>query len=66
MARRRSVVFPALLVFSFFCCCLPAAENGGSVSGGSLKFELFDVFGRKACSEDYAGVPVFLEFGACW
>jgi hypothetical protein len=32
----------------------------------SLQFELFDVFGRKVSSADYAGVPLFLEFGACW
>ena len=66
MARKRSLVFSALLSFSMFCHCLPAADRGGSSSAGSLRFELYDAFGRKVCSEDYAGVPLFLEFGACW
>jgi hypothetical protein len=31
-----------------------------------LEFLLPDVFGREVHSQDYKGVPVFLEFGACW
>ena len=42
----------------------------GSVSVGlareELGFELGDCYGRVVSSQDYKGVPVFLEFGACW
>ena len=31
-----------------------------------LEFSLVDSFGRKVTSQDYVGVPIFLEFGACW
>lgn len=31
-----------------------------------LDFCLMDSFGRKVSSQDYEGVPIFLEFGACW
>ena len=31
-----------------------------------LEFEMADVYGRVVSSQDYKGVPVFLEFGACW
>lgn len=31
-----------------------------------LEFCLYDIFGREVRSQDYKGVPVFLEFGACW
>ncbi|MHC4123458.1 MAG: hypothetical protein ACYSSI_07785 [Planctomycetota bacterium] len=45
------------------------ATNFAGVSKGDsekLVFSLPDVFGRKVHSQDYKGVPVFLEFGACW
>jgi len=31
-----------------------------------VTFRLPDAYGRIVSSQDYAGVPVFLEFGACW
>jgi hypothetical protein len=31
-----------------------------------VTFSLPDAYGRVVSSQDYAGVPVFLEFGACW
>lgn len=31
-----------------------------------LQFSLQDAFGREVHSQDYKGVPIFLEFGACW
>jgi len=31
-----------------------------------VTFSLPDAYGRLVSSQDYAGVPVFLEFGACW
>jgi len=44
---------------------LVVAAEGGS-GANTLNFDLFDSYGRKVCSADYAGVPVLLEFGACW
>ena len=32
----------------------------------TLDFSLFDSYGHKVASQDYTGVPLFLEFGACW
>jgi hypothetical protein len=40
--------------------------TGSSLKAKTLEFELFDSYGRKVSSQDYKGVPVFLEFGACW
>jgi protocatechuate 3,4-dioxygenase beta subunit len=34
--------------------------------GEQLEFSLPDAFGHEVRSQDYKGVPVFLEFGACW
>ena len=31
-----------------------------------LDFSLMDSHGREVSSQDYKGVPVFVEFGACW
>jgi len=31
-----------------------------------LKFSLPDLFGRKVSSEDYYGVPLIIDIGACW
>ena len=31
-----------------------------------IEFSLTDSFGRQVSSQDYEGVPIFLEFGACW
>lgn len=31
-----------------------------------LEFSLMDSYGREVSSQDYKGVPIFLEFGACW
>jgi hypothetical protein len=30
------------------------------------EFSLMDNYGRQVSSQDYEGVPIFLEFGACW
>lgn len=32
----------------------------------SLEFSLADSYGRQVTSQEYEGVPLFLEFGACW
>ena len=31
-----------------------------------VEFSLMDNYGRQVSSQDYVGVPIFLEFGACW
>jgi len=31
-----------------------------------VEFSLMDSYGRQVSSQDYKGVPIFLEFGACW
>jgi hypothetical protein len=31
-----------------------------------LSFSLNDSYGRQVKSQDYEGIPIFLEFGACW
>ena len=31
-----------------------------------VEFSLMDSYGRQVSSQDYVGVPIFLEFGACW
>jgi peroxiredoxin len=31
-----------------------------------VEFSLMDSYGREISSQDYKGVPIFLEFGACW
>ena len=48
-------------------CVLALFSAASAVSGAEeMKFALRDAFGREVRSQDYAGVPVFLEFGACW
>ena len=38
----------------------------GAAAQDELSFRLQDAQGREVRSQDYKGVPVFLEFGACW
>jgi hypothetical protein len=40
--------------------------TGRAQAGDRLEFALHDASGRQVRSQDYRGVPVFLEFGACW
>jgi hypothetical protein len=71
MERRKALAFLVLFAASAGWLGLVqfgAARLMGSVQsrGDTLSFELYDALGRKIFSADYAGVPVFLEFGACW
>jgi hypothetical protein len=50
------------LKYSFLICFFA----GASLQAKTLEFSLFDSYGRKITSQDYKGVPIFLEFGACW
>ena len=54
---KRDMIFVAVL-FAALCKVGVSAEE--------LGFELGDCYGRVVSSQDYKGVPVFLEFGACW
>jgi hypothetical protein len=60
--RRREVnkskVFGIVLLTVICTSGLSAAEK--------FEFELTDVYGRVVSSQDYKGVPIFLEFGSCW
>lgn len=49
-----------------FATVLFAASCMGGVSAEKCEFELADVYGRVVTSQDYKGVPIFLEFGSCW
>ena len=54
---KRDMIFVAVL-FAALCKVGVSAEE--------LGFELGDCYGRVVSSQDYKGVPVFLEFGPCW
>ncbi|MHC4618283.1 MAG: hypothetical protein ACYTEQ_11085 [Planctomycetota bacterium] len=45
---------------------LTTSGTGAFWGRSELEFSLHDAFGREVQSQDYKGVPVFLEFGACW
>lgn len=51
-----------VLIASVLACSLAVP----ALKAGTLNFSLYDSYGRKVTSQDYAGVPIFLEFGACW
>lgn len=57
-----------LWALTVLTCWLLASPGTATAAGpsGKLNFALSDAFGREVRSQDYAGVPVFLEFGACW
>jgi len=40
--------------------------SGSLCMAAKLEFSLTDSYGRQVRSQDYEGVPLFLEFGACW
>lgn len=49
-----------LTVLAAALCLVQAAQ------ADKLEFNLVDTHGRRVTSQDYKGVPIFLEFGACW
>ncbi len=51
------------LLASLFVTVLAMSQP---VEAKQLEFSLTDSYGRKVTSQDYIGVPIFLEFGACW
>lgn len=57
-----AVVFICLV----FVLILKANKADEPVKAEKFEFSLMDSYGRLVCSQDYKGVPIFLEFGACW
>ena len=54
------VLIPALTAY------LVLSTGAKALPDAPVTFSLSDAYGRTVSSQDYAGVPVFLEFGACW
>ena len=52
--------------FAVILTCLVSALLLKAEKAEKLEFSLMDSFGREVSSQDYKGVPIFLEFGACW
>jgi hypothetical protein len=65
IAKRFKRRASTLIVLTCLLLASPGATTAAGPSG-KLEFALSDTFGRKVHSQDYAGVPVFLEFGPCW
>ncbi len=59
--QKPSFVFYLFILMLFFL-----ATSLFGDSNGKLAFKLYDVYGREVCSEDYIGVPLIVQFGACW
>jgi len=57
-----AVVFTCLV----FILLLNTNKANGTYKVEKLEFSLMDSYGRQVSSQDYEGVPIFLEFGACW
>ena len=55
---KNSKIFTTIL-FAAIC-------TSGLSTDEKFEFELTDVYGRVVSSQDYKGVPIFLEFGSCW
>lgn len=54
-------------IHTLLTCLFFATLAGNSpLKAAKLDFSLVDSYGRKVSSQDYIGVPIFLEFGACW
>jgi hypothetical protein len=51
---------------TFFAVTFTLLISASTLKAEQLEFSLFDSFGRQVSSQDYKGVPLFLEFGACW
>ena len=65
----RFATFDSLVLFCLLLIVISSGceeEPDRSQNTRMLEFVLRDAFGRKVHSQDYKGVPIFLEFGACW
>jgi cytochrome oxidase Cu insertion factor (SCO1/SenC/PrrC family) len=60
-----AVIFTCL-IFVLLLKANKADKTNRADKAEKLEFSLMDSYGRKVSSQDYKGVPIFLEFGACW
>lgn len=64
---KKPLIFLCFLLLSHLASAeVPKAVKTNPADGDKLEFDLLDCFGRRVTSQDYKGVPIFLEFGACW
>ena len=59
MRQRQTTILASAMVLAALCGPGRALER-------TVSFDLPDAYGRRVSSQDYVGVPIFLEFGACW
>ena len=60
------IFFAVIFTCMVFVLLLKANKANETYEGEKLEFSLMDSYGRQVSSQDYKGVPIFLEFGACW
>ena len=65
-ARIYWISFAVIFTCLIFVLILEANKADEVNKGEKLEFSLMDSYGRQVSSQDYEGVPIFLEFGACW
>jgi cytochrome oxidase Cu insertion factor (SCO1/SenC/PrrC family) len=65
-ARIYWISFAVIFTCLVFVLLLKTNRANGTYKAEKLEFSLVDSYGRQVSSQDYKGVPVFLEFGACW
>lgn len=65
-ARIYWISFAFIFTCLIFVLILKANKADEVNKGVKLEFSLMDSYGRLVSSQDYEGVPIFLEFGACW
>ncbi len=65
-ARIYWISFAVIFTCLIFVLILKANKSDEVNKGVKLEFSLMDSYGREVSSQDYEGVPIFLEFGACW
>ena len=65
-ARIYWISFAVIFTCLVFVLLLNTNRANGTYKVEKLEFSLMDSYGRQVSSQDYKGVPIFLEFGACW
>jgi cytochrome oxidase Cu insertion factor (SCO1/SenC/PrrC family) len=65
-ARIYWISFAVIFTCLIFVFLLKANKANETYKAEKLEFSLMDSYGRQVSSQDYKGVPIFLEFGACW
>jgi len=65
-ARIYWISFAVIFMCLIFLLILKANRTDQAYKDEKFEFSLMDSYGRLVSSQDYKGVPIFLEFGACW